>query len=399
MNDSYKSKVTVLLSSIHIIRNTPWKTGELCLSVQLLLLKYISQVEKKIQRYKSQISLINNQFKKTVPSLDKNIAINLNRRLKVVKSRIEELNFLLIIFRSLGDSLAFIYIDKYDIKQFIFKENSGYISGKTGLKTELLLLKEIPKVGGISILNDLTNCLRHGDITVAHEYIPLSIIEAKSSSRDLSSTSRQLERTQKILDFLKTGKKTQDERLVKRVGFENEEINHHALLNSLVKVAMEKGEAFSNIETGLYYYLVKNPKPESIRNIFDGIKNPTVNVFMGPSQMPFLGYFPLALILNDPNAYLSFCKGELLFLIIYEPDVIKRKLESLGYAVDFYANEDFYFGFYKSTGQSQNDLPLNVSNFFFNRVIFEFLSLDWFISELDILYSKIPDISKLVHEE
>lgn len=69
--------------------------------------------------------------------------------------------------RQMGDSIAFSYFNKYDLKLLCWKQSAGFISGKKGLDKELKIFKSYFESGEFAILNDITNSLRFGDITIS----------------------------------------------------------------------------------------------------------------------------------------------------------------------------------------------------------------------------------------
>jgi hypothetical protein len=102
------------------------------------------------------------------------------------------------LLKAIGDGVAFLYLSKWDLKTMVFKEKPGFISGKEGLSLERRVLREAFARGGFAILNDLTTCLRYGDLTVpgAEGFM---IIELKSGGTGARSdrAKRQVEKIEK----------------------------------------------------------------------------------------------------------------------------------------------------------------------------------------------------------
>jgi hypothetical protein len=67
------------------------------------------------------------------------------------------------VLRSIGDAIAFIYGNRWDIKQMVMKEESGFITGKRGTRLERKILRKAFEIGATVVMNDLTHTLRHGD--------------------------------------------------------------------------------------------------------------------------------------------------------------------------------------------------------------------------------------------
>lgn len=102
------------------------------------------------------------------------------KRLKSWKKKWRTIKKSFLFLRSLGHYLASSIFDNWDIKPLMFKERSGNISGKHGLKMELKALKKIGELGHEAVLNDITNSINYGDITISTYGFP-HVIEIKSS--------------------------------------------------------------------------------------------------------------------------------------------------------------------------------------------------------------------------
>lgn len=90
-------------------------------------------------------------------------------------------------FLCLGDCLAFLYMDRFALKQTYFdvnsmnpKQSGGFISDKSGHETEVTWLEKAISYGVPAVLCDITNVLRYGDICLLGDKDPLPI-EIKSS--------------------------------------------------------------------------------------------------------------------------------------------------------------------------------------------------------------------------
>lgn len=59
---------------------------------------------------------------------------------------------LLFQYRSIGDAIAFTFIDRHDIKPQAEKELAGFISCKKGNRAKREALRMVFKSGGIAIL-------------------------------------------------------------------------------------------------------------------------------------------------------------------------------------------------------------------------------------------------------
>jgi hypothetical protein len=95
------------------------------------------------------------------------------RKLKVQNAageeRIRQQKELLSVLRSIGDAVAFTYGDRWELKQLVWNQEPGFITGKRGTRLERGILRAAFARGAIAVMNDLTHTLRHGDITIFNE--------------------------------------------------------------------------------------------------------------------------------------------------------------------------------------------------------------------------------------
>lgn len=192
MLTSYRNTISSLLLKVQRIRVEPLKSQDLCLEVQETLIRKISYFEKRIRFLKAQIKSSKQLLRtKISPPLTKPQAAALKLHIEDGYYLIDQYQRLQFLFRTIGDALAFIYLDTWDIKPMAFKESPGAISGKKGARLERKILRAIVRSGYVAILNDLTNCLRFGDITVVRDGFP-QILEVKSSKAKDARSNRQI---------------------------------------------------------------------------------------------------------------------------------------------------------------------------------------------------------------
>src|ERR1700752_3623862 len=65
-----------------------------------------------------------------------------------------------------GDTMALRMVDIDLIKQFALVQATGYVSGKEGLPHELKAAEQFAELGYFVLINDLTHCLKAGDLTL-----------------------------------------------------------------------------------------------------------------------------------------------------------------------------------------------------------------------------------------
>ena len=67
------------------------------------------------------------------------------------------------------------------MKPLAFEDSPGFLYRKAELEVELRFLRQLERHGFIAILNDLTNDLRYGDVTVVRDDGYYVMVEMKTS--------------------------------------------------------------------------------------------------------------------------------------------------------------------------------------------------------------------------
>jgi hypothetical protein len=129
-------------------------------SLQQLLFGEVVRTERKIRELKSEL-------KNVIQAGGANAA----KRSSGLRSRIEKVRQCAYVWRCFGDAIAFLYMDKFALKQCFYnvengnpKQDAGFIADKSGLPNEIALLEFALQQHVPALLVDLTNTIRHGDI-------------------------------------------------------------------------------------------------------------------------------------------------------------------------------------------------------------------------------------------
>jgi hypothetical protein len=360
----------------------------LCFSIQERLINYIRRIEYRVRNIKSQISLVRGRIRHgRLPheEADKLKATAHNKHSQ--KSAYDQL---LSLLRDIGNGLAFIYINKWDIKPLCMsKEHAGFISCKKGLRMELALFRHCKAQNVLCILNDITNSLRHGDITMFKHGVP-SIMEVKSGRAGTNDarTCRQLERARTISKYLKEdlGQNIypgQGTATLHRRELTIDESEHRDTVTELLTKALESNSNLTlTLENGLYcnVSMAIDPTHESLNEIPQGGK--MCVLFINTEKYVHQAYYPFTLSLSNPEALFAFYDGRCLITVFVDLGVIEQELGKQGIevAVNIDGDDDFL-----SLTRRDVQLRINVSRHFFGRLGAEFLSLQWLIHELAAL--------------
>lgn len=370
---------------LKVFLEDPYNNKKLAYDIQISLLNRIILIEEEIN---ANVLKIKENKKITENKSTEN---NIRRELSIQSKDLKDTNIMykedMKKLRVIGDSIAFSYFSKYHLKPLCWKQSAGFIGGKKGLEKELEIFKSHFEAGGFAILNDITNSLRFGDITIDKNGKP-DLLEIKTSS---FIDKRVIKQRHDIQDKLNTINDDYIENFqgsnltFKRVHSEKTEINYVDLLENMIEESLLINESFKEVEEGLTYIVLHNLNPKNeleytqkITKVFKNFNDPyayCLNFLKSPTG----NYTPFPLIIKNPIALQEFYYGNLLITIVVDINVLKRKLNSLGYNLKSRDDEGLRISF-EFNG---NDIELLVSSYHFFRLGRELLSLDWFISSID----------------
>jgi hypothetical protein len=156
----YKKGLMKLFKCIHELQSDPLGKRPLALEIQEDLLRRIGRAERLIRKTRA----INRDIKATLSQRgnEHEESNALKKRYNAGKVKIDQQKTLLSVLRSIGDAIAFIYGDRWDLEQLAMKEDPGFMTGKRGARFERAILRRCFALGATAVMNDLTHTLRHG---------------------------------------------------------------------------------------------------------------------------------------------------------------------------------------------------------------------------------------------
>lgn len=373
----YRRTLLGLFAALKEIENNPidWsKPYEL----QLCLIRVVKNIERKIQMRKEQIKKIKRNIIE-----DQRNKIQESIQISLMRKQIEEYKNIIYILKSIGDGVVFVYLDKWDIKPLVCKQSNGFISGKIGFRREMDIFREFYHRGELVFFNDITNCLRYGDITFVKDGMPI-IIEVKSSKVFGKRIKRQREGLKKITEYLLTDKVENlygtFTGLMQREKSHSNDINHVEELNDLIQQAYDSGGGYEKIESGLYYCVLKGSEKPMIELLEKELMTNPFVYFVNQEKYNCQGYLPFASSIKRPEHFYDFYTGKVILIVVVDLQVIKNKIEKCGYLFEF-MDGDWPIKVLSPFISSQ-DFQINISSHFMGRLAFDFLSLEWFTKEL-----------------
>ena len=385
MFNRYRKTLLNLLTDIHNAREKPFKNVTKWRVIQEKLIKKIIYIENQIRLQKKEIKDLNFFRKNPLNRLSKTESFTVKNKIEQKEYLLDEYRWLLDIFHSVGDAIAFTFLHKLDIKPMTFKQTSGFMSEKAGLKKELRMFRYSFRCGIIAILNDLTSSLRYSDITLITKD-GAKFIEVKSSENRNNRTDRQKENAQRVFKYLETDV-TEDlydiGQKMERRELGSPEINYLTTINQLIEVSKSKGFVYNLVEPGLLYFVSHNESSldEDITTVFknNGIEKP-IAFMLNTMKFPEQGYYPFSLSITNPNNYLDFLKGDFTIIIFVDLRYVDKIAKRYKFTREPSDDPKFVFSFRnekKITDLSQ----FNMSGHFFQRIPLEFVSLKWLFND------------------
>lgn len=342
--------------------------------IQQLLIREIVKKERKIREIKAEIKNI--ETRKS----------GADAKRSSLEIRVERLRESVYIWRCFGDAIAFIYMDKFALKQCFYstenanpKQSAGFIADKSGVKNEILRLESALREGIPALLVDLTNTIRHGDVCLMGEPAPY-LIEEKTSKRLDSRGKRQQRSLEKIHSFLETD---QAESLrgfphAQRVAFERPERTYINDLNACISSALETGYAVREPEHGLLYIAITKqgismvntiPIPEQ-EDIWAFALNEIKN------QGAWSPYLPFTLSIANRDHLWAFIRGELYILVLIETANLCRIAAAAGCEAKFNRDDTDRS---LQIGLPGADQQMKISSHLLARIGMEFVSPEWIV--------------------
>ncbi len=385
----YRKPLISLFSDLLRINENPYSMNTLCYETQLRLIKYQFYFENRIRTLAKEKEILKIALHKNInPRRTKEQSYALKKKINDVEMRVVEYKNLINISKTIANGIVFSYLNKWDIKQFSFKEDAGFISGKRGFILEKKIFLIVFHIGKIALLNDLTSCLRHGDITVIESGKSPWFFEAKQSKYLSKRIIRQKESINEVLKFMYEGVRNFNGVKVQGVQLNDTEINYSNLLPELIRKGLQEGYSSISPEEGLIYFVATNV--DYISNISEESKKfiePKLNIISTSFFEP--GYMPMPLLIREPSLTYQYFKGEFVLLICLDMDTIRKKYEKKGFHLELIKdNKDFVYRII-----DRENRGFEVGIYIFSRLVHEFISLEWFINESINMYKNFKEFA------
>lgn len=304
------------------------------------------------------------------------------------------------IWRSFGDAIAHIYLDRFTIKQLHYnvenyrvKQDGGFMIDKSGLDNEISIFNSIIGQGVPCVLTDITNVIRYGDICVVKFGFP-HIIEVKSSGVKDSRSKKQIRRIRRIASFLRDDF-AEDMRGTQlyRVDATSDVVDHCGALNRCMRDARGQGVAVVNPEKGLYYLCAQEAGSEGASNVIEALKKLKVEracffaLASYKRSMNWEPYRPIQLAIESHDDYCNLIHRRVSIFVLYDLGVAEEQINAAGFEVEFGDLDDDIF---LTSVHEAEDVKVRTSSAFFARIGFEFVSPAWIIQQHIMMRPPVP---------
>lgn len=372
----YKATLLKLFSTLRDMESYS-DNIEMAKELQMDLIRIIKRIEQKIYANKTRIQIL--KKKKAIDRLEK---IDIGKQINGAHEKIIKYKEIIYILKEIGDGVAFTYLDKWDIKPLVFKQASGFISGKLGFRREISIFRSLYRKSILAIFNDITNCLRYGDITAIRYGTP-TFLEVKSSKKSSARLERQMQGLTKVANYLHKDKVedlySSTAGTMYRKSMHDKDYYYREKLNALIQSSYQSGDGYLKIEEGLYYCVLQNSEEPIVKLMNSGLIEVPYFYFINEQKFICQGYYPFTLSIRKPLHLYDFFAGNYVIIVIIDLKVLQGRIEQEGFLVEFMEGE--YPIKITKPGVSHQVFQCNVSQHFLGRLGLEFLSLEWFIKE------------------
>lgn len=362
------------------IQTQPEASAELRLWVQDELLRRLTYLERRKVRVRARLRETQQRLTRTdSPRLTKVEATATKHLCARLREQVERYQYLAFLFRTIGDGLAYSYIDSWDIKPLAFKEPAGDVSRNPGSRAERRMLRRLSGAGFPVLLNDLTNCLRYGDLTLAGPERPV-IFEVKRARQLSEKDLRQIAEMRKIRSYLHNDLTTSFRRknwTAFRSAVPSPPRYYHREFAGLLRTALRQGTAWCTPEPGLLYYATAVGDLVKLHELAHRyIRDPYLLVVSRHGRSP--AYFPYPLILKETDTLVAFLQERVHALVLMDLAVLKFLLAARGCGMEVLDKAAYAFVLRPHDPAS----PLHgvhIGHHMVGRIGMEFLSLKWMV--------------------
>lgn len=356
--------------------------------IQAKLVSEIKRVEKAIRKSKSQLR----KAKQHAHDETKTGRI---------EEHIEELRLANYVWRAFGDAIAFLYLDKYALKQVYYKtfstdpkQDAGFLSDKAGFSAEIETVKSLARAGTPSLLCDLTNTVRHGDVCILDGPEP-KLVEVKLGAKG-SRGRRQGADIAKLHEFFEKDvvRDLRGNAEVHRVAGPADERTYPEEMAKCIQEARTNGWSVRSPEPGLFYAAMF--EDAEMTDVFDKISTQKGVAFQlneHKTHRTWSPYYPFTLSILSPRDLFDFIRGQFVLVVVFDIELMRQEIEKrLGCVATLHLGDD-----YPIRHTAGHDSPEGgVSMHFLTRIGLEFLAPS---SAIDYMTASVSGVTARLNKQ
>jgi len=383
MLSRHRRALISLFQRIHDLEADRYGKRLLALEIQEELLVRITRAESAVRRWREANTAVKRQL--ASPGKSRDEARKLKEQHAAGEERIRQQKELLSVLRSIGDAVAFIYGDRWELKQLVWHPEPGFITGKRGTRLERGILRAAFAHGAIAVMNDLTHTLRHGDITIFNEDGTFALMEAKSGrGGNHSRSARQLAAIDKIGAYLTTDVREVEGGTWRRVEAAEHPVHHFEAMTRLARNLPPGGWLVEEVEPGLHYAIIDtaggNERVEPMLQQALGGRTAIFALPVNEMKQARLAYYPFPLCLRDTEVLFRFYNGDFVAFVFVELNRVNEALARHGLSVQASGDDEFPWQILDGT---QGEHGVHYLGYHpLGRLAAEFLRLDWLLNNI-----------------
>ena len=286
-------------------------------------------------------------------------------------------------WKAFGDAIAFLHCDRFALKHVYYnthnlgaRQDAGFISGSAGFAREFDVLRELLDAGIPSVLCDLTNTSRYGDVCVLAQDDPV-LVEVKSSGTRDRRRARQAKRLKTLQEFYRSdvSRGLRGLPVVHRVAVGSEAVSLEDEFNACIEAAYRDGHAARTPEPGVRYVAIREAVDPA--EAFRGLAMAEPWAFAlneAKRECAWAPHYPFTLLIRSERALYDFLLGRLLLYVLLDVAVVKDLARGLGWAAEFDAEADYPLQAWRGDGET-----VRLARGALARAAFEALSLKWVV--------------------
>lgn len=363
------------LRLLKLLQKQPIRRSQLGLVIQERLIAMISRAERRVQANKK--SIRSYKYGIAIDRLSRTEASHIKSQIDRCTYAIDKSRRLIGFCRDIGDSIAFIYLDRWDIKPLALKEAAGNISGKTGARLERAILRDLYKHGYLCLLNDLSGSMRYADLTVFHGHRVFSLIEAKSGNGgNKKRAARQKASVSAVLEYLRDDSGELMGQPVIRRALAEKPRYHVGTINRMVEQLANRPETevVREVEKGVFYFVGSDNLSITSLSRLAKSEGPLITMFSNNFKRNGVAYFPFPLMMNDPNVTLQFYAGTFTICVCVDIQKVVR-LSGVNVQIELVEDDDHPLKMHFPSSDFNVQTPsIAIGSHLLNRMASEFMS-------------------------